>query len=150
MSRASVRIEQNGHIALVGGYGSGKTQIATELIREVTTRQFSALFVTATQLIRAIKSCYRDEIKTTEEQVISRYVRPHLLVIDEFQRRKGSEWENEQLFDIVDQRYNSLKPLVIICNQSREDFEKTMDGAILDRMNETGGVIECNWPSFRE
>lgn len=148
--KARDRIANQGHIALIGGFGTGKTQIAVEMIREATTNGHSALFVTATQLLREIKACYRDETKTTETEVVARYVRPSLLVIDEFHRRKGSDWENEQLFDIVNRRYDALKALIVICNQSRQEFDAAMDGAILDRMNETGGIIECNWESFRQ
>lgn len=149
LSKTRNAIQKNGQVALIGGFGSGKTQIAVEMIREVTSGGKSALFTTSTQFLRDIKACYRDETKTTETEIISRHIKPFLVVIDEFHRRKGSDWENEQLFDLTNQRYNALKPLILICNQSRAEFEAAMDGAILDRMNETGGVIECNWPSFR-
>jgi DNA replication protein DnaC len=149
LERARKAIAANGQIAFIGTFGSGKTQMAVELIREATSSNRTALFTTATKFLRAIKACYRDEAKTTEADILSQHVKPHLLVIDEFHRRKGSDWENEQLFDVINERYNAMKPMIIICNQSREQFDATMDGAILDRMNETGGVIECNWGSFR-
>lgn len=150
LDRARAVMAKRGHVALIGGFGTGKTQIAVEMIRDFTSRGESALFTTSTQFLRTIKSCYRDEAKTTEADILNRHVKPRLLVIDEFHRRKGSEWENEQLFDLINERYNALKALIIICNQSRAAFDESMDGAILDRMNETGGVIECDWQSFRE
>lgn len=149
LERIRTTIAKNGHVALIGNFGTGKTQLAVEMIREETSRGQSALFTTATRFLRTIKGCYRDEAKTTEASVLSMHTKPRLLVIDEFHRRKGSDWENEQLFDLINERYNAMKPMIIICNQTSQEFGSAMDGAILDRLNETGGIIECNWKSFR-
>jgi DNA replication protein DnaC len=137
-------------VALVGINGNGKTQIAVELMREATSRGESALWVTATRMLMDVKACYRDEAKTTEREVVERYTRVELLVIDEIHRRRGSDWENALIFEIIDTMYNARKPVIVIANQTPAEFEASMDGSIISRMNETGGIIHCDWESFRE
>lgn len=142
-------LPKDAHVALIGQNGSGKTQLAVELIREATTRGETALWTSAMKFLMDVKKCYRDETKTTEEEIIARYVKPSLLVLDEFHRRKGNEWEDGLLFQVIDDRYNALKRTVLIANQTAEQFDQQNDSSIISRMRETGGVLECNWGSFR-
>lgn len=147
------RIESKGqeaHVALLGTYGNGKTQIAVELIRAATTREEASLWTTATDFLMAVKACYRPNATEVERDVIAAHVAPRWLVIDEFHRRKGTPWEDSLLFQVIDKRYNAGTAVIIIANQTRDEFEQSMDGSILSRMNETGGIIECNWASFRD
>lgn len=147
------RIEAKGpeaHIALIGTNGNGKTQLSVEILRAAVTREESALWTTATDFLMAVKACYRPNATEGEEDVIVSHVAPRWLVIDEFHRRKGSPWEDSLLFQVIDKRYNAGTAVIMIANQTREEFDASMDGSILSRMNETGGIILCDWPSFRE
>lgn len=136
-------------VGLVGGRGTGKTQLAVELMREKTDKLKSALFCSAMQFFIEIKSTYRDDSKTDEAAILNRYQSCGLLVIDEVGKRGGSEWENNLLFELINRRYNDRKDTVLIDNRTKAEFIETIGPSLASRMNECGGIVECNWESFR-
>ncbi len=137
-------------IALVGERGNGKTQMSVELMRVATKQLKWALFTTAMGFFIAVKTSYRRDAEKTEENIMLEYGKPNLLVIDEIGKRSDSEWENNMLFELLNRRYNAIRDTILICNKSKPDFEDYLGPSIASRMNETGGIIECNWPSFRQ
>lgn len=136
-------------VALIGTRGNGKTQIGVELMKVSTDNLKSALFTTATGFFMAVKATYRRDAQETEAGVLKVYCKPSLLVIDEAARRAETGWENNLLFELLNQRYNGMTDTIMICNMGRADFEQSLGASLVSRMNETGGIIDCNWPSFR-
>jgi len=136
-------------IALVGNRGNGKTQIAVEMMKHRTDSLRSAYFTTATEFFIKIKSTYDRDSKTDEQTLIDRFSHYSLLVVDEVGKRGGSEWENNLLFEMLNRRYNHMKDTILIDNRSKDEFIETIGPSLASRMNEGGGIIECNWESFR-
>ncbi len=136
-------------IGLVGNRGVGKTQLAVELMKWVTSHGESALFRTAMELIMRFKDTYRQDSEEGELAVLRIHRRPALLVIDEIARRGQTEWENNMLFELLNQRYADMTDTILICNLGMAEFEASLGPSIVSRMQEGGGIIECNWPSFR-
>lgn len=136
-------------IGLVGGRGTGKTQLAVELMRATTEKEHSALFCSAMQFFIEVKSTYGDAAKTDEMAVLQKYQSPRLLVIDEVGKRGGSDWENNLLFELINRRYNNEQDTILIDNRTKQEFIETIGPSLASRMNECGGIVECNWKSFR-
>lgn len=138
-------------VALAGGRGNGKTQIAVELIRFLAFGDppKRSRFCTATEFFMEIKAGYRDGGKS-EADVIREFSRPRLLVIDEVSKRRDSEWENLLLHELLNRRYNAMTDTLLISNQDAKQLEESLGAALVSRMRETGGVIEAVWPSFRK
>lgn len=137
-------------VALAGNRGAGKTQLSVELMRVVTESGRTALFRSATEIFTLIKASYRPDSRSSEGQVLKDHRAPALLVIDEVTRRGETEWENNILFELLDKRYGDMTDTILTCNLSAEAFAKTFDPALASRMSEGGGIIECNWGSFRD
>lgn len=137
-------------IGLVGGRGSGKTQMAVMLMRERTRNLKSARFTTATEFFIKVKASYDKESETTEEAVLRKFAGYSLLVVDEVGKRGGSEWENNLLFEMLNRRYNACRDTILIDNRTKAEFIATIGPSLASRMTEGGGIIECNWPSFRK
>lgn len=137
-------------IALLGTRGAGKTQLATSILLDGINRGMRSRFVTVTRLLMEIKASYAKDPKESELQVIDRFTRYKLLVIDEVSRRSEKDWNDLLLFELLNARYNSQHGTILISNETREAFGQAIGASMLDRMKETGGIIECNWPSFRQ
>jgi len=134
-------------VALIGLRGCGKSQLAVELVRESCRRGAPAVYTTAMDIFIDIRDAYK--LQESERAVLSRFQRPTLLVIDEAQERGESAWEDRMLTALIDHRYSQMRDTVIISNLTRAAFEASIGASIVSRMSETGGIIECNWPSFR-
>lgn len=142
-------------IVLSGTRGTGKTQIACELIKGVCENHpvipqggTIAEYIKAMDLFSSIRATYETK-GVSEESAINRYILPILLVIDEFQERAASQFEDRVMTHIIDRRYDLMRDTVIITNLEPKMFAVQAGASIMDRIRETGSIIECKWPSLR-
>ena len=76
-----------------------------------------------------------------------------LLVIDDFGMERGTEYALEQIYNIVDSRYRSRKPLIVTTNLTLDEIRHPQDTAharIYDRLLEMCVPISCIGVSFRK
>jgi len=133
---------------LLGDRGPGKTQMATcWALDRLRAGKFCGRYVKLYDLLIDIKGTWHG--KGSEETALDRYRRPGYLVIDEAHEMRGHEFEHQYLTNIIDHRYDDRKATVIIANLSRADAESNMPASVISRCNEIGGVIDCDWPSYR-
>lgn len=134
---------------LFGTMGGGKTQMAVECMKECHRRKRSALFVSAMEFFSTIRASYRSQSTKSEREVVEDFRKPSLLVIDEIGKRGQTEWEDGMLFELLNKRYEDMTDTILTCNLSRADFQKSVGDAIVSRMIECGGLIDCSWSSYR-
>lgn len=138
-------------IAFIGGRGPGKTQMGVELIKLACNALMSARYATAMEFFIEVKGAYRDETGAPSERlVIDRYTRPRLLVLDEIQERGATPWEDRLLTHLVDTRYRENRDTVLIGNLTSDELASELGKSIVSRLVETGGIVEFDWPSFRQ
>jgi DNA replication protein DnaC len=85
----------------------------------------------------------------SEKKAIEEFTSPFFLVIDAYEVRSDSDFENRILDHIVDKRYDNMKSTLILSNDTVQNFEKQVGPSICDRIRETGGIVEMAWQSFR-
>lgn len=137
-------------VALLGDRGTGKTQLAAELLRHDSTER-SIRYARAMDFFMAIKSSYRTKHADEDERnVIDTFVEPRLLVLDEAHDRGETEWENRLLNYLIDRRYGNLYDTVLVSNQQPDAFRQSIGESIYSRLVETGGLILCEWATFRK
>lgn len=143
-------------IGLVGQRGPGKTQMAVcvaatfkSLNVRRNDRYTIVRYTTAGDLFRSVKATFKHETET-EKSLFDAMCKPDLLIIDEAHERAETQWENTWLTNLIDARYATTKhDTILIANTKASAIEQTLGRSIVDRMRETGAVIECNWASFR-
>lgn len=137
-------------VALLGPRGTGKTQLAAELIRKHvdSSNMPTPLYTRSCDIFLTIRESFRRDGPSEREQVV-RFMRPSVLVIDEAHERSESDWENRLLNLIVDVRYGEERDTILISNERESSFRESIGPSIYSRLIETGGVIVCDWPSFR-
>jgi hypothetical protein len=149
---------------LLGPRGTGKTQMAVEAIAEVISDHVEhhienrgnqplvyrpARYCTALELFSEIKATFQQGASKNESEVIKDFTTPKLVVFDEVTVRGETPWENNVFSHVVDKRYGLFKDTVIIGNFSATEIIATLGPSIASRLEETGGIIECSWSSFR-
>lgn len=138
-------------VGMIGKRGPGKTQMGVELMRECIAQVRSCYYTTVIGYFIDLRATYnRASGDDSERKVLTRYSKYQFLVIDEVGNRGETEWENRMLFEMINRRYDSMKDTLLISNHTRPEFEKAIGESISSRMNETGGLIECTWKSYRE
>lgn len=158
-------IRTGGIVAMVGDRGPGKTQMAAELARAgewptdkdeytrgdglVIHRGKTAMYRRSMDIFLDLREAAKNHVKSSEKEVLAKLANVGLLVIDEFQERGESEWENRIMKNLLDKRYASERPTIIIANMSRKDMFDALGESIVDRARENGKSINFNWPSYR-
>ncbi len=136
-------------LALIGGNGPGKTQMAVELAKDAMRAGSKAHYTTAVEMIMHFKEAYNPNSKETERVIMAQYRRYGLLVIDEYHEKRETDWERQILFELINKRYADMTDTILISNLAASGMAGIVGPSINDRMREGGGIIECNWPSFR-
>ena len=134
----------------VGKVGTGKTHLAVGIALSIMQQQKSPVFVTVHRLIRRVKDSWRTK-EETETEVINAFALPDLLILDEVGVQFGSEFEKQVLFDVLNERYEKLKPSILLSNIPSEQLSDYLGERVTDRLRENGGaLIGFNWDSYRK
>ena len=135
----------------LGKPGTGKNHLALAIARHaITEHQSSAVFTTALKIAREYKSTWSKGSAKTEDDVIRYFTRPDLLIIDEVGVQFGSDAEKLIMFEIINTRYERMKPTILISNQTREELAAFIGERVLDRMSDGGGcTLSFTWDSYR-
>lgn len=142
--------EKGTSLILTGGPGTGKTHLACAIANSlINEHQVAVRFITAAEMLRRIKETYGRESAATESDVIKGFACCHLLIIDEIGVQQGSEHETRLLFEILNHRYGSLMPTILLSNMSADDLEPYLGHRIMDRFRESGAVVPFDWESHR-
>ena len=134
----------------VGKPGTGKTHLAIGIALEIIKQQRSPVFVTVQRLIRRVKDSWHTK-NETESEVVDVFASPDLLILDEVGVQFGSEFEKQMLFDVLNERYEKLKPSILLSNIPREQLSDYLGERVTDRLRENGGkMIGFDWDSYRK
>lgn len=137
-------------LVLTGSPGTGKTHLACAIGGHVIREHLGgALFVTVSMMLRAIKETYRKDSPRSEQDVIDELVAQDLLIVDEIGVQVGSEHEKLLMFEVLNGRYQDMRPTILISNLSAEDLEAYLGHRVMDRYRECGAVLAFDWESHR-
>lgn len=150
-SRWPERLQKGGGLVMCGKPGTGKNHLALAIARHaITEHQSSAVFTTALKIAREYKSTWSKGSTRTEDDVIRYFTRPDLLIIDEVGVQFGSDAEKLIMFEIINTRYERMKPTILISNQTKDELAAFIGERVIDRMSDGGGcTLSFTWDSYR-
>lgn len=145
------RLKQGGGLVMCGKPGTGKNHLALAIAKHVINEhQSPAMFTTALRIARMFKSTWSKNSEMTEQEVIAVYTDPDLLIIDEVGVQFGSDAEKLILFEIINTRYEKMRPTILISNLTKDELSAFIGERVIDRMNDGGGcTLAFTWDSFR-
>lgn len=133
-----------------GGVGAGKTHLAVGICHEIIAKDKVAVFTSVLTAIRSIKETFRKGAEQTEAEAIRALVQPDLLVLDEVGVQFGTDTEKMYLFEIINGRYEDMKPTILLSNLAKDALAEFIGERVIDRMREGGGrMVVFDWPSYR-
>ena len=144
-------IENKENVIFCGGVGLGKTHLASALAMEACRSGYTVLFTSAVDIVNTLKSAKHNN---KLPQVMKKYTRPQLLIIDELGYMPVDKEACDLLFQIVSNRYERGS-IVITTNRSYKDWpiifnnDATVTSAILDRLLHHVETIKIEGQSYR-
>lgn len=132
-------IAENRNVFITGATGSGKTYMACAFGMEACKQYFTVKYVRLPDLLVDLQAA-RDEGNFAN--VLKKYTKPTLLILDEWLLIRLNEAEARNLFELIHKRRK--KASTIFCSQFREEEwydrlcnaeENTLADAIMDRIS---------------
>jgi DNA replication protein DnaC len=135
---------------LCGPTGVGKSHLAQGLAHEACVQGFDVLFVQTHKMLQHIHGGRADG---SRDRRLQSYLRPDLLVLDDFGLRPLQPPGPEDLYDIIDGRYERGS-LLLTSNRAPNEWpelfgDPLLASAGLDRLLHHAEVLIITGPSFR-
>lgn len=131
-------------ITFIGKTGTGKTRLSCSILAEMLARGKVVRYTTEQQISSKLKSAWDRKTRLTEDDVISYYVAPDVLVIDEIRGTAWSQGEGSVMAAIIDGRWQSLRKKTILAgNVSVEQLKQHFEDRTLSRLSDHGCVYAC-------
>ncbi len=131
-------------ITFIGKTGTGKTRLSCSILAEMLARGKVVCYTTEQQISSKLKSAWDRKTRLTEDDVISYYVAPDVLVIDEIRGTAWSQGEGSVMAAIIDGRWQSLRKKTILAgNVSVEQLKQHFEDRTLSRLSDHGCVYAC-------
>ena len=145
------RLKAGTGLVMTGNCGTGKNHLAVSMVKNIVRNHLASVEVTdVMRLTRAVKSTWRHNAEMTEEDVIERFASLDLLIIDEVGVQFGSPTEMTILQEIINARYESILPTILISNLTFDQLKETIGERIVDRVTDGGrNRLAFGWGSFR-
>jgi DNA replication protein DnaC len=143
-------IERHESVLVYGPTGVGKSHIAQALAHEACRRGYEVLFINTAKMLAHLAGGRADG---THEQRLARYTRPNLLVLDDFGLKPLRAPGPEDLYDVINERYERASVL-LTSNRDRSEWaelfgEPLLASAALDRLTHGAHFVEITGQSFR-
>ena len=140
--------EENIGYLLWGGVGTGKSYFAGCIANALMEQEVAVRMTNFALILNDLTASFEGR-----NEYIARLCRAPLLILDDFGMERGTEYGLEQVYNVVDSRYRSRRPLIVTTNLSLQDLQHPKDTAharIYDRLLEMCAPIRFSGENFRK
>ncbi len=135
-------------LLLFGNVGTGKSYAAGCIANALIDRMISVLYVDMTDVVNRMQGNFGAD----RDSYLKRITRPDLLILDDLGAERNTSYGKERVFDIVNRRLLSRKPMIITTNIALSVMQKATDlddRRIYDRVLEVCVPVLFDGENFR-
>ncbi len=104
-------------LLFIGSCGVGKTHLAAAILNElIRGKRLDCVFYDFRDLIRDIQSTFGSGSDVSESDILAPVFGCPLLVLDELGAKRSTDWVEETIFYIINQRYNQSRTTIFTSN----------------------------------
>lgn len=143
-------LRERRNVLVCGPAGVGKTHLAQAIGQEACRQGYDVLFVNTHKMLQHLNAGRADH---TFERRLAGYVRPDLLILDDFGLRALVAPGPEDLYDVINERYEKGS-ILLTSNRAPEEWpalfgDPLLASAGLDRLNHRAELLVVRGESYR-
>ena len=143
-------IERKESVIFCGPVGVGKTHLAEALGHQACRAGYNVLFTKTSRLLSDLGGGHADD---TWEKRLQHYLKPNLLILDDFAMKEFTKTQAEDLYELIDRRHNSSS-MIVTANRAPKDWYPLFPNPViaesaLDRLVSCAHVITLAGKSYR-
>jgi DNA replication protein DnaC len=112
----NANLESGKGLWLFGDVGTGKTSLAMLVSKAALDAGRSVAIYSLPRLLSDIKETYEDRSQSSYMELFERVVGVDLLHIDDLGAEKRTDWVLEQLYSIINERWQEQKAIIVTTN----------------------------------
>ncbi|MFH1775531.1 MAG: ATP-binding protein [Chloroflexota bacterium] len=124
--------EPGGWLVLAGPSGSGKTHLAASIANEQIRQGHPVFFVTVPDLLDHLRSTFSPSSEMPYDEFFEQVRNTSLLVLDDLGAQSSTPWAKEKLDQLLNYRFNSELPMVIVTIVPVEELEERIRTRLTD------------------
>ncbi len=132
-----------------GGVGTGKTTLAMLVSQFALERGHSVAIYSLPRLLAEIRTTFEDDSEHSYTELMDRLTEVELLHIDDVGAEKTSPWVLEQLYAIVNARYEEERSIVLTTNLTEEELADQITPRTVSRLQEMCEIYPIEGPDRR-
>ena len=133
------RLAEGRGIWFSGDVGTGKTTLAMLISAEALRQGRSVAIYSLPRLLGLLRETFDDESEASLSTLLDRLAAVELLHIDDVGAEQSSPWVLEQLYTIVNTRYEDGRAIVLTTNLSPPDLQEQIGQRTVSRITEMCG-----------
>ena len=133
------RLDAGRGIWFVGGVGTGKTTLAMLISKAAMDAHRTVAVYSLPRLLGLLRDTYDDHAEFSLNELIDRLCAVDLLHIDDVGAEQSSPWVLEQLYTIVNTRYEDGRSMLLTTNLDRKELEDQIGPRTVSRIYEICG-----------
>jgi DNA replication protein DnaC len=139
-------LRQGNGLWLMGNTGTGKTTLTMLVSKEALKRGHSVAIYSLPKLLARIRATFDAQVgEESYAEFFERLCEVDLLHIDDLGAEKQTEWVLEQLYALVNERYERERPIVVTTNLPQEELEQQIGERTVSRLIEICGEALPLW-----
>jgi DNA replication protein DnaC len=123
----------------MGDVGTGKTSLAMLVSKAALDRRRTVAIYSLPKLLYTLRKTYDDDSEFSYLELIEMLTSVDLLQIDDIGSSTSNEWVLEQLYTIINSRYEEEKSLILTTNFSQAELEEQITKRTVSRLIEMCG-----------
>jgi DNA replication protein DnaC len=136
-----------GTLALYGAFGTGKTHLLAAIANAVTAAGRTCRLASVVSLFDALQE--RIQLGQDYHELVRQAIGAPLLVLDDLDKLKPSEFREETLYKILNGRNTAGLPLVLSANSAPDELVRWIGEASRSRLMDKLIPVPMNGPDYR-
>lgn len=128
-------------ILLSGAPGKGKTYFCVAIANFLLEQGKDVYYFNCRKFFERLQS--RIQQGKNQYTEIGKVAEVDFLIFDDVGASTNSEWQKEVLLELIDRRYNNMKPTVVTTNLSSEDLSSILGPRIQRRLMSEDNLVIC-------